>query len=195
MNIVPVHGIHDNGDKGIDRIATALASIAGYAVREPKLPRRWAISSYWGSHRTDAREVRRFAGDQSIVLAHSRGALVADAAMRQGAYFPLLFLFAPALPDDWRPPASRFQHAYVMFNKRDKALLSSRLLPFHPFTRWGGSLGRNGPRAAHSQVHPVECTTDETWLDHSNFWRSADDVVRWASWIHERIRLHQQGMP
>lgn len=197
--VVGVHGIHDDGDRSVDALCGHVArAIGGGWFREIELPRRWAISCYLPSvNRNDARSLARQAPDGAHVIAHSRGALLVMLAMTEGKRFGTVILFGPALPADARFPKGKADHIQVIFNRADKALLASRLLPYHPFT--GGrpfavarhSLGRTG----WSGVIPEGCTQidatdDSTWLDHSN-WAQSRASDRWIAHCAHLIKTQE----
>ena len=87
----------------------------------------------------------------------------------------------------------------------DKALLAARFLPYHPFT--GGRsfsvfrnvLGREGytglmrDNALPTGMSVIEDTSDETRLDHGNFWTTPRRVEHWATWCAGIVRNVWEG--
>ena len=197
--IVPIHGIHDDGSEGVDRLARAVSRLTDIPVREPSLPRRWAIGCYFESkNKADALEVNKHLDGRTVLITHSRGGLVADRVMKMRKHPTELvskcFMFSPALPADILPGNGNFNHLWVVHNQHDKALLSSRLLPWHPYTggRWFAvmrkSLGRVGYIGEDApNITNMDGSTDDSLLDHSNYWLGPTRTEFWAEWIVDQL--------
>lgn len=198
--VTGVHGIHSDGDRSVDVLSREVANGCGLWWRETRLPRRWALECYLPHvNRNDARSFADQVPDGCSVIAHSRGALVVLLAMREGKRLGTVILFGPALPADIAFPPGLADHIHVVYNRRDKALLASRFLPFHPFTgsrpfaAARHSLGRTGWDVVPSGCSQVEATSDGTWLDHSN-WTQTINADRWIRHCARLVLHHTVGL-
>ena len=201
MNIVGIHGIHDDGNKGLDPIGRAVAKIFRCSYREPIMPVRSATACYWASvNQADADECLPYLDEGSVVIAHSRGCLLADLLMRRGRFMGTVVFLAPALPADTMPGDANFGNMLIVFNPEDKAMLAARFLPFHPFTgrrplaltrTMLGQAGYTGDYRRHkvSQWDGRDIAgVGDTWLDHSNFWTSPGAIEATADALATWIR-------
>lgn len=192
-NVIAIHGIHDDGDDGIDELARDVALEVGAPIFLPTLRRSSALGDYFaGNVEHDAEKVARYLNSRSLVLTHSRGAYVLDQALRHfGKWADKVFMFAPALPSNIVPGAGRFNHAWVMHNKYDRALKWSRFLPWHPYANFfGGSLGRDGYTGANTgKITNIRNDSDRSFLDHSEYWADANERAAWAAHVVKWARL------
>lgn len=194
-SVIAVHGIHDNGDDGIDRLGAMLASGLNVPFYAPDLPRRWAVTDYLPyvlEH--DAAIVRPRLNRHTVVLTHSRGAQVLHRAMQPSAdhgphhLIHTAFLFAPALEPDILLGDGGFHRCYVVFNEHDRALKWSRFLPLHPYADFlGGSMGRDGYQGEDERVINVPDHERRSFLSHSEFWGDDYTRQRWVAFMVRKL--------
>ena len=195
MKVVSIHGIHDNGDDGVDRMGAALAHELGVPHWAPALPKRWAIEDWsFGPVMADAELVEKRLDASDIVITHSRGAYVLDVAMREfNASASDVFMFSPALPSNLVPGDHGFERLFIIHNQNDRALKWSRFLPFHPYaTFFGGSLGRDGfqlPPDKHKRIRNIDASEcgDGSFLEHSGYWQTPVVMQQWVSMMTHHI--------
>lgn len=185
--VVSLHGIHDDGDQGIDRVGRGVASRLDVPHAAPKLMRRWALMDYFASTvKTDAAEVHW--GPDSLVLTHSRGGYLAWTKLHH-LYARFVVMFAPALPADADFSRCKFERLWVIHNRHDRALKWSRYLPWHPYAGlFGKSLGRDGYTGSDPRVMNVPAHDDRSFLDHSEYWATPALRQKWCDVVAGMVR-------
>jgi len=182
VRILGVNGILTKGEGSTDLLLGALAA-RGHECIDIDIPVRGVFAARlpWIT-RADAKRVLREHRPGDVVVAHSRGALLTYQALRAGARFSQVFLFAPAMEADLPWPRNVNQ-VWVIHNPTDPALWVGRWLRRHPF----GDLGRTGYAGP---VDPRIRSKAVEYPGHSDYF-APGHVAYWARFVHERITTFQ----
>ncbi len=183
MSIIIVHGIHTDGGS-VKAFGQDLES-RGHAVRYFHYPRRWAISQYFPwVPKNDGSALANFMENGDHVVAHSNGGLVWQNSIKAGSKWGQCFIFgAAATSDKMVYPPDCLKKAHIIYNPKDKALMSGALLPFHPY----GSLGLGGYQGEKdNRFINVQGFNKGLGLNHSHYF--SEQKEKWLNYIENAVQ-------
>lgn len=147
--ILLVNGINTHGEKNVDLFFRLESE--GHQVVDVTLPKRGVISS-WFTGKADARRLLKRARYGDIVIAHSRGGIVAALASRFN-FFRQIFLIGPAMSRKWDWSLTKAGGSiFCFYSKTDFWVRVGSLIPGHPF----GQAGTHG--FTDSRVINTDCS-------------------------------------
>ena len=197
MNTYYIHGMADDGDETIDKLAERVNDITQDYAHIPlsyghvSTLEAWRGLKYGTNPHVPSELAQRIGEhvydnteDGCNVAVHSLGAIAIWAAMWQGREFDNVFVFAGALDEDRLWPAQGFNNLWNFHCKDDRALKFADGVTFSNF----GGLGKYGyVGGADSRIHNVQCwpmTPDpDEWM-HS-FYFKEPDIDKYAGFIAE----------
>lgn len=180
MRILIVNGIFTHGAGSVDRMVAPLEAL-GHQCVDVHIPIRDIFACRLeDKNAADAWRVLCAHKPGDAVVAHSRGALVTHYALRAGARFSRVFLFAPAMESDVPWPAGA-GHIHVIHNPDDPALHAGTCLINHPF----GDLGLTGYDGPFN-----ECISNfqQHYPGHSDYFKPAE-IDRWVRYVTSAFRV------
>jgi hypothetical protein len=185
MHVLGINGVGTDGSGTTDTLLQTLELLGHTAVdcnyRETRLGRFQTYDR--GRQFADAVQIARryWPAGGCVVVAHSRGCLVAWRMWELGYLCTAAFLFRPAMNRDFFLP--RGQHRVVCIHSpQDRAIKWGKRLPFNDF----GDAGRFG--FLDERIENIEAPV----YSEREFWRHNDDflypqVDQWAVFIHRRL--------
>ena len=182
MKILGINGVGTDGEDNTDVLLDKLAAFGHEPVDcNYRVTRLFRFQTYdQGRQFEDAQYIGNNyfpESEDSAVIAHSRGCLVAWRMLELGYRFKALFLFRPAINKDFVLPMGQ-DNVYCIYSPHDKAIKWGSYLPFNDF----GDAGRYG-FDSHRVINIQAAKHANT-----EFWRHSDDffepqVNEFAAWI------------
>ena len=192
MKALCINGVDSNGEHNIDILGGKLENLGHEHIDcNYRITRLFRFQTYdQGRQFEDAQYIGRNYYDlnnctpeDTILIGHSRGGLVAWRMLELGYRFKAVFLFRPAMNKDFILPRGQ-DNVYCIHSPHDKAIKWGSYLPFNDF----GDAGRYG--LDDERVINVEAPE----YDNADFLRHSEDflepqVTNWARYIDRKLEL------
>jgi hypothetical protein len=186
MKWIGINGILSDGSDSVDLLLYEMEE-RGHDVHDFTYPRRNVITGRRRKHQfNDAWKLMGESEDGDSVFAHSRGGLIVFRAMQSGRKFKDVWLFAPAMPRDWRFPAGAAEQIFVVHNPLDRAIWKTRMLI------WGdlGTMGSEGSSFLEDHPERGKNIMRPNYGEQShNFYFLPNEVNFWADALENRGQI------
>lgn len=191
MKVLGINGLESDGSGTVDILGNALVCVGHtYIDANYRKTRLFRFQTYdRGRQFEDAHIIgrdyyttNRCDALNSIIIAHSRGCLVAWRMLELGYRFRAVFLFRPAMNRNFILPVGQ-DNVYCINRADDRLLALGSWLPFNDF----GNAGRYG----FDDDRVINISASQ--YSHTEFWRHSDDFLNpqvngWATLIDTKLK-------